>query len=191
MTIQPFKLVEVRGPEKKFGQVMRWEVLAGLCLLNGYRKGVELGVSTGRTTMYLCATIHDIRITAVDTWTPRPSNDQPGQQDYVDWPHSESLTRLELFNDQMFNKRIEIVRKDTVLAAQDFADGAFDFVFVDADHSFEGCKNDIAAWMPKVRKGGMICGHDYNWPTVAAAVQSFGFPNIAVFGDNVWVHQIK
>ena len=40
-------------------------------------------------------------------------------------------------------------------------DGTLDFVFIDADHSYEGAKQDIAAWYPKVKKGGWIGGHDY------------------------------
>jgi predicted O-methyltransferase YrrM len=48
---------------------------------------------------------------------------------------------------------------------------AYDFVFIDADHSYEGCKADIEAWWPLVKKGGWICGHDYANP---------GFPEFGV-----------
>lgn len=40
-------------------------------------------------------------------------------------------------------------------------DGSLDMVFLDADHSYEGVRDDIAAWMPKVKPGGWIGGHDY------------------------------
>jgi hypothetical protein len=46
-------------------------------------------------------------------------------------------------------------------AAASFPERHFDFVFIDADHSYEGCRNDIAAWKGKVRPGGWLCGHDY------------------------------
>jgi predicted O-methyltransferase YrrM len=39
-----------------------------------------------------------------------------------------------------------------------------DFVFIDADHSYEGCKADIEAWFPKVKPGGLLSGHDYDNP---------------------------
>jgi predicted alpha/beta hydrolase family esterase len=47
-----------------------------------------------------------------------------------------------------------------------------DFVFIDADHKYESVKADIAAWLPKVRPGGHIAGHDYHsdWPGVQKAV---------------------
>jgi hypothetical protein len=40
-------------------------------------------------------------------------------------------------------------------------DGELDFVYLDADHTYEAVKADIAAWWPKVRVGGTLGGHDY------------------------------
>lgn len=42
---------------------------------------------------------------------------------------------------------------------------SLDMVFIDADHSYAAVSRDIDAWLPKVRKGGIIAGHDYKvWP---------------------------
>lgn len=46
-------------------------------------------------------------------------------------------------------------------AAAFISDGSLDLVFIDADHSYDGVAQDIALWTPKVRKGGIISGHDY------------------------------
>jgi len=40
-------------------------------------------------------------------------------------------------------------------------DESLDFVFIDADHGYEYVKEDINAWYPKVRNGGLVSGHDY------------------------------
>lgn len=53
----------------------------------------------------------------------------------------------------------------------DALDGSIDAVFIDADHSEEAVFADIQAWLPKVKKGGIISGHDYDEPGVRNAVQ--------------------
>ena len=62
-----------------------------------------------------------------------------------------------------------------------------DFLFIDADHTYEGCKQDILDWMPFVRPGGVICGHDYidMFPGVKRAVhETLGY-DVAVSGS-IW-----
>lgn len=54
-----------------------------------------------------------------------------------------------------------VVRERTHDAARLFADGYFDFVYVDASHRYQDVKQDIADWWPMVRPGGMLAGHDY------------------------------
>lgn len=168
----------------------RWETIAGLCLLNGYRKGAELGVSKGRFTIFQCATIHDMEMLAVDLWAPQPDNLAPGAQTYNTWDHEASYSDFKAVCEQWFPGRVKIVRSDTVEAAKDVPDGSLDFVFIDADHSYRGCKRDIEAWSSKVRRGGMISGHDYHpqkWPGVVKAVDE-AFAKKATFPDMVWAH---
>jgi predicted O-methyltransferase YrrM len=47
-------------------------------------------------------------------------------------------------------------------ASKLFEDGSLDGVFIDADHSYEAVKQDIQNWLPKIRVGGILAGHDYN-----------------------------
>ena len=42
-----------------------------------------------------------------------------------------------------------------------FDDETIDFVYIDGDHTYEGCKLDISLWWPKVKQGGIISGHDF------------------------------
>ena len=38
-----------------------------------------------------------------------------------------------------------------------------DFLFIDGDHSYEGCKKDVALYMPLLKSGGIIAFHDIGW----------------------------
>lgn len=49
-------------------------------------------------------------------------------------------------------------------AVKQIKDSSLDLVFIDADHRYEAVKEDIIAWLPKIRKGGILSGHDYDYP---------------------------
>lgn len=72
----------------------------------------------------------------------------------------------------------------SVAAAKYFDDGSLDVVWLDADHSYEAVKADIAAWLPKIRPGGVIGGDDFAYEGVAQAVQE-AFPGKFVLGDGL------
>ena len=60
-----------------------------------------------------------------------------------------------------FGDKAIIHRMKSVDAANEVPD-ELDFVFIDADHSYEGCHSDIQAWAKKIKPGGLLCGHDYD-----------------------------
>jgi predicted O-methyltransferase YrrM len=43
----------------------------------------------------------------------------------------------------------------------EFKDESLDFIYIDGDHTYEGCKKDVELWWPKLRVGGLFSGHDY------------------------------
>lgn len=59
------------------------------------------------------------------------------------------------------DRNVEIVRKKSIEASQQFADGLFDFIYVDGDHSFDAVYNDLIAYERKLKPGGVILGNDY------------------------------
>ena len=83
------------------------------------------------------------------------------------------------------HSNLHIFRMESVQAAEQFKNGFFDMIFIDADHSYEAVRSDIFAWMPKIKKGGIISGHDYNKAyrtTVGKAVKEiFGEKTIAEY----------
>lgn len=59
--------------------------------------------------------------------------------------------------------KTDIIVDYSVEAAKQFEDGYFDFVYIDALHDYKSVLADLEAWYPKVRKGGMLSGHDYQY----------------------------
>ena len=72
-----------------------------------------------------------------------------------------NLQYKDVFNQYLPQNRIRIVREFSVNAARFFPDETFDFIYIDADHIYEAVSEDLAAWYPKVKVGGVIGGHDY------------------------------
>ncbi|MEK6882331.1 MAG: class I SAM-dependent methyltransferase [Nanoarchaeota archaeon] len=52
-----------------------------------------------------------------------------------------------------------------------------DFVYIDGDHSYKQVKKDIGNYYPKIRKGGILAGHDINQSGVFKAVSEFAVEN--------------
>lgn len=86
----------------------------------------------------------------------------------------------------------------TELIAREFDAGSLNLAFIDADHSYDSVLADIKAWLPKVKVGGMLCGHDYNPPGrdhagVRQAVDELiGIQKVIVFPkSSIWAHRVK
>jgi hypothetical protein len=104
------------------------------------------------------------------------------------WGDHDAITSAEIFDGEETYRRfreniapvadrIETRRMPSLEAAGEFTEGSCDFVFIDASHEYRDVLDDLAAWYPKVRSGGVLAGHDYHWPGVARAVREFARAN--------------
>jgi len=62
--------------------------------------------------------------------------------------------------------RIKIIAQPSVVAARSFQPESIDFVMIDGAHDYASVREDVRAWISKVRPGGIIAGDDANWPGV-------------------------
>lgn len=68
---------------------------------------------------------------------------------------------------------LKIIEGDSCDASEEVADHSLDAVFIDAAHDFQSVSEDLIAWTPKVKRGGIIAGHDYDYDQVQQAVELF------------------
>lgn len=127
--------------------------------------GAEIGVFRGSLSRRLLVR-PDLRLIMVDSWGEyRDGYAESG--DFV-----ASLTAAEQAGNRetaelhvrFAEARCTVTQGDSVQAAATVGDGELDFVFIDADHTYGACRADIAAWAPKLKPGGLLCGHDYDRP---------------------------
>ena len=120
----------------------RWEILAELTNKNEYTKIAEIGVNRGINVanwLTLCPQIEKAYL--------------------VDTDNNHGIDIGDLIHKKVWNK-CEYRTCGSEKAAK-LVPNKLDIVFIDADHSYEAVKEDIQLWYPKIRKGGIICGHDY------------------------------
>lgn len=126
---------------------------------------VELGVWCGRSLTFLAHKLKEqkkhVTVVGVDAW---PNGyGFGGHDERMKEAHGVFVSSLS----DMFRFAPEIARDlwlhrcDSAHAARLFDDGQVDMVFVDAMHDYEHVKSDLDAWTPKVKRGGIMCGHDY------------------------------
>jgi predicted O-methyltransferase YrrM len=73
-------------------------------------------------------------------------------------------------------------------AAQLFADGSLDFVYIDASHEYEDVKADIQAWLPKMKRNAILSGDDFDiYQGVNKAVEEL-LPGFELIGVN-WMYR--
>lgn len=129
----------------------------------GWIYGIEVGVFAGQMSAALLRAAPNLHLKMVDSWE---GGGAAYTGDSGDWhaalgqPEQDEFMRQAEQRVKFAKERTNIFRMRSSEAAG-MAKALYDFVFLDADHSYEGCAADLAAWAPKVRPGGYICGHDY------------------------------
>lgn len=162
----------------------RFDWLSDVINDRGYKIGAEIGVMRGKTTGTILRNCRDLYLYAVDLWAPVP-NEVGGGTQYKNWNFADIKKS---FNKSInhFRSRVTILEGLSWEMAEKVKDGELDFVFIDADHEYESVVKDIKAWMPKLKPGGMMSGHDAHFEGVLKAVNELIPNHVKVRIDHVW-----
>jgi len=140
----------------------------------GCQRICELGVYDGDNFELMIAHNPEVAI-AVDswiddhmTWGTFSRNDVGHTQEELDSQYSKFKYKVA---DKTF---VKIFRGYTFDAVKNFPEEYFDLIYIDADHSFEGCIRDIKDWYPKVKKGGFLTGDDFRDAFASRTKVKFG-----------------
>jgi hypothetical protein len=138
---------------------------------------VEVGAWKGKSTAYICVELANankkIDFFVVDTWN--------GSAEHKANPEITNLYDIFISNMKSLENFYHPMRMTSLEAAEKFADNSIDFIFIDASHEYQDVYNDLKAWYPKLKNGGIMAGHDYypkqpTWGGVHKAVNEL-FPN--------------
>jgi hypothetical protein len=122
----------------------------------GYKVGVEIGVENGFFSEELLRV--GLKLYSIDPWIHYPSWNYQKSEDRMERVYNRAIERLGKYENSI------VIRKTSMDAIEDFADESLDFVYIDGNHEFRYVAEDISEWEKKVRKGGIISGHDYFTP---------------------------
>jgi len=148
---------------------------------------VEVGSWKGKSSSFMIVEIinsgKDIDFYCVDTWE--------GGIEHQEMDCLVNLYSTFLDNMRPLEKYYFPLKISSLSAASKFKDKSIDFVYIDASHEYLDVIHDIKAWMPKVKPGGIIAGHDYaNFYGVTQAVNEL-IPNPVIYYDQtVWSYKI-
>ena len=147
----------------------------------GELKMIEIGSYMGESTMMFASTGLFDEIHVIEPHTGEEEFNE--ENDYTwDFIKKEFKTNLRFFDNIIHHKNF------SQHISNNFDDNDYDFVYIDANHTYENVKIDIELYLPKLKKGGIIAGHDYHevWPGVMKAVdETVGQPD-NILWDTSW-----
>ena len=127
---------------------------------NNYKVGVEVGTFKGEFSKTILSQWHG-KLYMVDVWNKIENYDDKNNHDHTVGIYNECIKNTSEFYERSF-----MLRMTSEEGSKLFQNNSLDFVYIDANHSYDGFMADLNFWVPKVKPGGLISGHDYlltNW----------------------------
>lgn len=120
----------------------------------GFKVGAEIGVFEGAYSHRLLHYCSGLKLYGVDIWEIYSG--------YRDYQPRHMASAYQKAQDNVKEYDCTLIKGWSTEVAKQFKDESLDFVFLDGNHAYEYVVADIAAWSKKVRKGGIIYGHDFD-----------------------------
>jgi len=129
---------------------------------------VEIGTCMGKSASFMGVEIlnsgKNITFDTIDTFEGSPT-EIDGKHSFFKERDVEAMARRKLSL-----LPVNVIKGYSTEVAKTYKFGSLDFVFIDGSHIYKDVADDIKSWLPKIKKGGFIGGHDYNNGDVFRAV---------------------
>ena len=148
---------------------------------------IEIGSYAGESTEIFCS-----RFKTVIAIDPYLDNYNPNDLACHYAPFSEVLAHFQERMKDVPNVGLIKATSDDAIEHGLILNTNVDFVYIDGLHTYAQVKKDIQNYLPLIKQGGFIAGHDYhpNWQGVVDAVnEQFGSPDM-VFNDTSWIKRV-
>ncbi len=124
----------------------------------GFKTGAEIGVLYGAYSQFFVDNLKG-PIYLIDPYKSYPKEVYYDSTNATQLAHDERRARaIKKFADA---ENVVFIRKTSAEAMVDFEDESLDFVYIDANHAYPFVIQDVFGWWPKIRKGGVLSGHDF------------------------------
>lgn len=128
-----------------------------------FQKGqmAEIGCWQGRTTNIIKVANRKLDLVCVDTFR--------GSEEHKEYLEKNKITNFKsIFEKNLVDRQnysnVKVIEDTSANASKLFYNETFDVIWIDAAHDYENVKLDINSWYPKLKKGGIMLGHDYPDP---------------------------
>ena len=123
----------------------------------------EIGVANGDFSAQILEQSNPKRLYLIDPWAHQ------GDDDYQEDPNNVSQVEADKrceavqcrFSSEIERGQIVIIRELATVASQQFTNNYFDWVYIDAMHTYQAVSDDLHKYWPKIKPGGILLGHDY------------------------------
>jgi len=119
----------------------------------GFKTGCEVGVLKGKNAQGMFKYIPGLKLYIVDPYIDYDG----GQRTYG----KKNKNHLEEMMQRMSGKNYEFFKMKSHHACKYVPNDSLDFIYIDGNHKYDYVMMDLINWIPKIKKGGILSGHDF------------------------------
>lgn len=150
----------------------------------GIKRMAEIGVWEGDLSETILQRVDQIeRYVLVDPWRNLPDWNKPLNKSNVEFG---SVRKKALARVAPFKEKVIEIRATTKEANSQIDDASLDLIYVDGDHTLRGITIDLILLLPKIRRGGFMCGDDFSktiWQHTTRYAPTEVFPFALYFAE--------